>query len=348
MQYRLFYWRGDEMKRANHKTGFTLVELLVVITIIGILIALLLPAVQAAREAARRMQCSNNLKQTGLAIHNYVAVNNGSFPPGGLVPPPPTWGCGHSWWVRILPFYEAGNIYDRFDQQHGSSGWLGNNTINADLLRNQQLAFMYCPSSTLPRQVLTTTGASTFDINVQSATYAGISGSFRKVPPAGPDPTILTESYSFGDTNTGVTCNNGVLVTGHAIGIAEITDGTSNTIMVGEQSDWMQLAPHTPDDRACYAGDCRSDMWSGFSMGPCGDARPFNITCIYHPINMKTYGGMGVTGVFPPNTPIQSVHPGGAHVLLADGSVQFLSESLNIDVLYNLGRRNDGLVVGAF
>jgi prepilin-type processing-associated H-X9-DG protein len=145
-----------------------------------------------------------------------------------------------------------------------------------------------------------------------------------------------------------VTCNNGVLVTGHAIGIAEITDGTSNTIMVGEQSDWMQLAPHTPDDRACYAGDCRSDMWSGFSMGPCGDARPFNITCIYHPINMKTYGGMGVTGVFPPNTPIQSVHPGGAHVLLADGSVQFLSESLNIDVLYNLGRRNDGLVVGAF
>ena len=201
---------------------------------------------------------------------------------------------------------------------------------------------MYCPSSTLPRQVLT--NATQNNANIQSATYAGISGSYRKL--GNPDPTVV-EGYSWGDTNTGVTSTNGVLVIGRAIRIADITDGTSNTIMVGEQSDWLQLAPHTPDDWACYAGDCRADLWHGFAMGPCGDARQFNVTCIYHPINMKTYGGMGVSGGYPPNTPIQSVHPGGAQVLFADGSVQFLSESLNIDVLYNLGRRNDGLVVGA-
>ena len=119
-------------------------------------------------------------------------------------------------------------------------------------------------------------------------------------------------------------------------------------VVVGEQSDWLQLAPHAPIDWGCYTGDCRADLWHGFTMGPVGDVRQFNLTCVYHPINMKTYGAMGVVGGSPPNTPIQSAHPGGAHVLLADGSVQLLSESLNIEILYNLGRRNDGLAVDAF
>ena len=96
------------------RRGFTLVELLVVIAIIGILVALLLPAVQAAREAARRTQCTNNLKQLGLAVHNYENTNK-ELPPGGLTP---TGGSyGHSWWVRILPYIEQGNVYDKFDQR---------------------------------------------------------------------------------------------------------------------------------------------------------------------------------------------------------------------------------------
>lgn len=325
------------MKRTK-PSGFTLVELLVVITIIGILIALLLPAVQAAREAARRMQCANNLKQVGLALMNYDNAS-GMFPPGGMT--------GHSWWVRILAFVEQNNTYDKLDQSSYNSGWVGagadTNTTNLAVLRDQRFSFMYCPSSTLPQQVLS--NSSQNFANVQSATYAGISGSYRKV--GNPDPTVV-EGYSWGDTNTGVTSTNGVLVIDRGIAIADITDGTSNTIMVGEQSDWLQLAPHAPIDWGCYAGDCRADLWHGFAMGPVGDIRQFNLTCVYHPINMKTYGGMGVSGGSPPNSPIQSAHSGGAQVLFADGSAQFLSESLNIDVLYNLGRRNDGLAMGAF
>ena len=96
-------------------TGFTLVELLVVITIIGILIALLLPAVQAAREAARRLQCANNLKQVGLGLLNYES-NWGTLPPGGLKVPTEM-GWGYSWWVRIFAYIEQDNTDNRFDQQ---------------------------------------------------------------------------------------------------------------------------------------------------------------------------------------------------------------------------------------
>ena len=108
-------------------SAFTLVELLVVITIIGILIALLLPAVQAAREAARRMQCANNLKQVGVALLNYEHAC-GTFPPGGLTLPS---SCGHSWWVRILPYVEQENIFDQFEQ-NGGSGWIGGTNAYAN------------------------------------------------------------------------------------------------------------------------------------------------------------------------------------------------------------------------
>ena len=162
-------YQRDEISNPK-STAFTLVELLVVITIIGILISLLLPAVQAAREAARRMQCQNNLKQVGLGLLNYETAN-GMFPPGGLTPTY-YWAYGHSWWVRILPYVEQNNIFDSFDQANAYSGWLGTggDAHNRDLLRNVQFPFMYCPSSTLPPLVLLGIA------NEQSATYTGISG----------------------------------------------------------------------------------------------------------------------------------------------------------------------------
>ena len=129
--------------------GFTLVELLVVIAIIGILIALLLPAVQAAREAARRSQCSNNLKQIGLAVLNYESAE-GYLPPGGL--PTATGAHGFSWWVRILRYIED-QTYAELDKDGSESGasvgWVGSNFFNGDILRNRYFDFMYCPSSTL-------------------------------------------------------------------------------------------------------------------------------------------------------------------------------------------------------
>src|SRR5262245_64832193 len=98
---------------SNLKKAFTLVELLVVIAIIGVLVALLLPAVQAAREAARRSQCTNNLKQLGLAVHNYADANKGAFPVGEY-----SWGWG-TWLVGLLPYIEQQNLYDLYQGYGG-------------------------------------------------------------------------------------------------------------------------------------------------------------------------------------------------------------------------------------
>src|SRR5690606_12633334 len=130
-------------------------------------------AVQAAREAARRMQCTNNLKQIGLAVLNYENAHK-TLPPGGLVPA--NGGYGHSWWVRILPYVEQNAVYDKFNQQIPNSGWLGftNANPNRDLLRNLEFSFMYCPSSSLPKLVLTVPQHSSS--NIMSPTYTGVSG----------------------------------------------------------------------------------------------------------------------------------------------------------------------------
>jgi prepilin-type N-terminal cleavage/methylation domain-containing protein/prepilin-type processing-associated H-X9-DG protein len=323
--------------------AFTLVELLVVITIIGILIALLLPAVQAAREAARRMQCQNNLKQIGLGILNYEAQNH-TLPPGGLESTKP---FGTSWWVRILPFVESANVSDQYNYSMG--GWLGMNTDAQALLKNLQFPYMYCPSSTLPKKVLSSeVGQSGWTANIQGTTYVGISGAaVDDATTSRYSATQVTGSYADGWQSKG-----GVLIEYRAVTMAEITDGTSNTIAVGEQSDWLSPVVNSGSDVMCERGDCRSDCGHGFTMGPApalstSDRRTFNLTCVYHPVNYKTATGNGVSGNCGPNTPIQSAHPGVVNVAFADGSVQTLSESLDMITLCNLATRNDGQVISA-
>jgi prepilin-type processing-associated H-X9-DG protein/prepilin-type N-terminal cleavage/methylation domain-containing protein len=327
------------MKRKPQRIAFTLVELLVVITIIGILIALLLPAVQAAREAARRMQCQNNLKQVGLALLNYEAASQ-TFPPGGLAL---SGGCGTSWWVRIMPYVEGANIADRYD--YGKGGWLGSgttNTVAIAMLQNQQFPYMYCPSSTLPRKVLSADiGQAGQTANLQGTTYAGISGAAD-----GQTTNIYSAKDVAAFQANGWISTGGVLIEHRAVSIAEITDGTSNTIVVGEQSDSLSPVVNASSDVPCDTGDCRSDCGHGFPMGPAaGDNRTFNLTCVLHPINYKSTSGYGVGKNCGPNTPIQSAHPGGANVALADGSVQLLSASLHTGVLLNLATRNDNKVI---
>lgn len=319
-------------------TGFTLVELLVVITIVGILIALLLPAVQAAREAARKMQCSNNLKQVGLGLLNYES-GYGTFPPAGLS------GVNFdtSWWIRIFPYVELGNISDKYSYALG--GWLGSGGANRDLLHDQQFPLMYCPSSTLPPIAMT--GADHTDANIQSATYAGISGAADSTLT---DAENLSLYKSRNTDAPGWTSRGGVLIMYAGVRMADISDGTSNTMVVGEQSDVLLPSPDSYGGR--IAGDCRSDCWHGFAMGPSNtvpgdptkgvDSRQWNVTCVVYPINEKSAMGYGVYANCGSNTPIQSVHPSGANLLIADGSVHFVSESTDIRVLRCMATRDDG------
>jgi prepilin-type N-terminal cleavage/methylation domain-containing protein/prepilin-type processing-associated H-X9-DG protein len=309
------------------RAGFTLVELLVVIAIIGILVALLLPAVQSAREAARRTQCTNNLKQIGLAVLNYENAL-GELPPGGLTPRGGSYG--HSWWVRILPYCEQSNVYERFDQRAANTGWLGftNPHPNRDLLRNLSFPFMYCPSSSLPKFVLTVPEHS--QSNVMSPTYTGVSG-------ATDHPTAKNKNPLGGAD--GRISLGGSFIVHRGVSLAEFKDGTSNTMMVAETSD------HCIDGTGKRV-DCRSDCGHGFCMGPGNDGweRAFNMVTVIHRLGEKSFLGLGVPGNCGPNRPIQSAHGGGAQGLYGDGSVHFLSESMAVQVLYNLANRDDGNV----
>lgn len=330
--------------RARASSGFTLVELLVVIAIISILIAMLLPAVQAAREAARRSKCSNNLRQIGLALQNYQSAQQ-VFPSGALSMANGYYGM--SWWVRILPFIEEDQIYGDTDQ--GGSGWLGQggSAHNRDVYRRQFFQFMQCPSSNLEKFALTTEADELAEI--QSPNYVGISG-------AADHPSTRNRANS-SDANYGKVSFGGVLIvaddrrtgpggtsiaSGRGVGPQDIRDGTSKTIVVSEQSDWCL-------DAQGLKVDCRSDCKAGFPMGygySDPNERHYNLTCVIHPLGDISYDLLGVKPVSDgdcgPNRPINSAHHSGSNAVLADGSVQFLRNSMDIQVLYNLANRDDG------
>jgi prepilin-type N-terminal cleavage/methylation domain-containing protein len=312
--------------------GFTLVELLVVIAIIGILISLLMPAMQMAREAARRSKCLNNIKQLGLAMHNYHAVFN-TFPPGGLSTS--AGDFGHSWLIRILPYIEEENIYEEIDQTSSVTGRLvpdalPSNKHNRDVLRSQDFPWMFCPSSTLDRLVLTAGQYGADAPNVMSPTYTGISGALDHTTTREKNPLGTPGKISWG----------GVMIIDGCIGIQQIKDGASHTMMLGEQSGWCT------DDNGVRV-DCRSDCGYGFPMGTARDInigweRQFNVACVIHPFGETSYRAYGVPGDCGPNRPIQSAHPGSVQVLMADGSGQTFSNTMNLQTVYNLANRDDG------
>jgi prepilin-type processing-associated H-X9-DG protein len=304
---------------------------LVVIAIIGLLIALLLPAVQAARESARRGQCSNNLKQIGLSLHNYHDVRR-HLPVGG-----PTFGhggYGHSWWVRILPYIEQGSVYADFDQVGPNSGWVGIDSHNLQLLRGVRFDWMLCPSSPVPGLIDQRPEGyywQAIAIGIATPSYVGISGAIDH--PSTRDSTGSYDGKQYGKISLG-----GVLLKGPAVSFKHVTDGTSKTLMVAEQSDWCI-------DAAGKLWDCRSDCGHGFCMGPGDDGfdRAFNMTTVWYGLGDKEYSvAKHVGGNCAVNSAIQSAHPGGAQVLMVDGSVQFLPDSIRLQLLYDLANRDDG------
>ncbi len=329
---------GSE-KMTNHRRpwrAFTLVELLVVIAIIGILVALLLPAVQSARDAARRTQCANNLRQIGLAILNFETAQ-GELPPGGKNPRASSYQTDASWWTHTLPYFEEEAIGENFDYR-GLFGGTEAFEINYRLLvAAGALPIMVCPSSDLAR--LTEDGQLA---GIARPNYVAIAGGVGDPP----HPTTRRKPCSYGDC--GWFSDGGCFPSfftfqsgeGGGVTLKRVTDGTSKTMMIAEQSGWCFDVDGTPVD-------CRADCYHSFVTGPVNDnPRIFNLTVVLHSINENSaalYGIKGTSrGLCAPNTPILSAHPGGAQAVFADGSVRMLAEDLDLWTLYNMANRDDG------
>ncbi len=305
------------MRRAT-RVGFTLVELLVVIAIIGILIALLLPAVQAAREAARRSQCSNNLKQLALAIHNYSDAFK-TFPSGFITnfpTAPATLERSHwSWGALILPFVEQAPLHDQL--QVGRMPLWANLTTTAGLgaLQTPLSAFV-CPSDPGPDR--NDFGAAT------SATYSTYE---KRVTSDGTDRIAIAKSSYVGVGCSGNSTTppngeltygppSGVLFSNSSVAFRDITDGTSNTGLLGER---------------CY-------RLNGLTVGA-GNAIGFSSEATAYTSRNRSllaalgipYWGINQTVVQADhqNRGFHSTHPGGAQFALCDGSVRFISETID-------------------
>lgn len=311
----------------HNRSAFTLVELLVVIAIIGILVALLLPAVQAAREAGRRTQCLNNLKQIGLGLHNYHDVHQVfPFGQGGT-------GNRYSALALLLPFLEQGNLHSQIDFSQITTA-----VIN-DVPRRTELPMFRCPSDL--RNPLPATGGAT--------NYMANKGS-----------GIVWQLAS--GVNVNLPNPNGVFYMSSAIRMADILDGTSNTAAYSERvladgsngivSPLADVffhpgAPNTPDEAKtmCDALDITNlaNQFPLFMGAPWMDGQHTYLH-VTGP-NSRSCGFFTVTrAVMPPS----SRHPGGVNVLLCDGSVRFAANTIDLNVWRGVGSRDGGEVVAGF
>jgi prepilin-type N-terminal cleavage/methylation domain-containing protein len=336
--------------------GFTLVELLVVITIIAILIALLLPAVQAAREAARQVQCRNNLKQLGLAVLSFEQINN-RFPSGG-------WGWGWtgdpdrgagkeqpgSWVYSILPQLEQLTLY-----QLGADGnpeaWSAKQLAGAARRMQTPLAMMNCPSRrraiVYPIGLGWGTGYSgnQYSAYGSNAVTAVARGDYNACagdrynnesgfPSDLPSAKALTQSNTWSsllyDPETPAPWPTGVIYLRSEVKMCDITDGTSNTYMLGEK----YLTP----DNYFNGGDGADNesMYNGFD----NDNQRTTYADTYHKPMQDTPGWLNTLN-------FGSAHAAGCMMALCDGSVQMINYSINSEVHRRLGNRSDGRPVDA-
>jgi len=303
--------------RSSSRWAFTLVELLVVITIIGILISLLLPAVQAAREAARRMQCSNNLKQMGLAMHNYASGWGEYFPPGSPA------GFKHGLFSLILPYLEQLVVYDQLDINSSASNTL-NNAANHQQ-RYTPIRCYVCPSWPYPT-VYAATSTSAYYPGALT-TYQGVAGAYPTKGPVVPSAD-------------GKIPMNGMFGWGFARSPGEVTDGLSNTLAIGEfvQIDVKSEAGYF-FDFSVPPGNVRPWMLGGYFQSP-SSYDLWASKVLEHPLNARV--SKLIDGIGFNHLPHGSFHPGGAYFLLADGSVSFLSDNISFELYRGLGTCNGG------
>lgn len=300
------------------RTGFTLIELLVVIAIIAVLIALLLPAVQQAREAARRSQCKNNLKQLGLALHNYHDTHN-TFPPGGFYAGTRL-GNGLSFHIMILPFMDQANLYSQFLFEKAS--WI--DASKARVLGATIPPGLLCPSSSVTKS---------WDTNEKSAGnytthYLGITGPVGDTP-VNPATNMRYSWEVASPTTTGGWSNEGILLRGECKKIRDVTDGTSNTFLVGESS-WDKNEQRY---RSWLRGSWTNTALTIYPGGNDIIVSTKNIR--YQP---NTNGGNNFTN----DMPFGSNHTGGVQMLMADGAVTFLSENIDNTIYRGMASRGGG------
>jgi prepilin-type N-terminal cleavage/methylation domain-containing protein len=333
------------------RAGFTLVELLVVIAIIGLLVALLLPAIQAARESGRRMQCGSHLKQLGIALQNYHDTNK-SFPSACRSHQTnPGWVWGHTWIVAILPFCEQRPLHDQLDlignphtgliYQTAGPPAVTYNTYNGKLVAGVPLPFLFCPSSPVDEFVMRGTivpGPQGAAAPAYTATTGAVDHSTAVNKDSQPNPHRARGIQSCG----------GVLLPYTFTRLRDVLDGTSMTVILGEQSDWC----YDPSGGKHY---CRSDYGHSFMMGTTPESyissedRWFNTTTVRYGVNHKAWNSTGVgEDYYACNRPIQSAHPGGAYVVLSDGAVRFLNASLALQTFFDLVNRDDGRTPAQF
>lgn len=322
------------INKKTNRNAFTLIELLVVIAIIAVLIALLLPAVQQAREAARRSQCKNNLKQLGLALHNYHDTA-GQFPLGGTLAGNNPDRPNISWVVRILPYVEQQGLYNELDMN------LSN--VPAQVLadgkpaREHQIKVMRCPTDASP---------DFRDDGGNSTAQASYSGSLGSQSTPSDDSAcnpfnqfkekLLPTNSDYGRTTS---ANNisGMFGQGPAsIALQDVDDGTSNTFLVGE----VLSSCHLAIPRGWWPSTARAT--TGSTLAPLnefttceGSTRVTNPNCTDSRNHNYSWG-------------FKSMHTGGGHFCMVDGSVRFVSENISYETYLSLGGRGDGATLGEF
>jgi prepilin-type N-terminal cleavage/methylation domain-containing protein len=309
--------------------GFTLVELLVVIAIIGVLVALLLPAVQAAREAARRTQCMNNLKQLALGVHNYHDAKR-VFPAGARSSNNLSWRC------FVLPFIEEQNLYSLM-QTYGTfnTGTYRGSTNNegdnkANLVATNKVDTLLCPSSDY---LLSTKGSNALGDGRRPyvSHYIGVAGAIGEISPGRYYFSKFAGSPDAFKTNYGGFALNGILILNGSVKAKTVTDGLSKTLLIGEKQDGG-VDGWTAGVFINGTGDPLAGNHAGSTARATPAIKNVSFAINYPDIDLDNDNHYA----------FGSAHPGGAIFALTDGAVVFVQEDIEMTLYKAVCSRNEG------